>query len=406
MKILNIISQKPFDTGSGIYFSELVDNFCKFGNCQELIFAIYEDDVNYITKRFNNKSININYILFNSKDLPIKIAGMSDTMPYDTMKYSDFIKNNSYYNLWEDNFKNKIKDVIYNFKPDIIICHHLYLLTAITIELCKSFKNYSPKIYGICHNTDLRQYQQTDFKRDFIKNNLKYLDNIFFPSIEHANIALKLFNFDKNKCKVVGIGFNSDIFKKNNNYNDKNTLIKILYVGKIAKKKGVLSLIRSINLLNNKNIILDLIGGAGNLEEYNEIYNESRLSNSKINFIDSISQEKLAMEYNKHDIFVLPSFSEGIPMVPIEALACGLKVIVTDLPGVKEFYSNNIQDAYIDYIPLPKLTNVDNATKEELEKFETKLSYAIKKCIEDKETYNPVINNLSWENIAKKIIES
>lgn len=38
---------------------------------------------------------------------------------------------------------------------------------------------------------------------------------------------------------------------------------RLLYVGKVSKKKGVLSLIKAINILNDENIIIDIVGGAG-----------------------------------------------------------------------------------------------------------------------------------------------
>ena len=74
--------------------------------------------------------------------------------------------------------------------------------------------------------------------------------------------------------------------------------------------------------------------------------------------------------YNNHEVFVLPSFSEGIPMVPIEAMACGCKVVISDLDGVRNFYVSNIKNAFIKYVELPKLLNYDNPNENELTTFE------------------------------------
>ncbi|MBR1453460.1 MAG: glycosyl transferase family 1, partial [Lachnospiraceae bacterium] len=88
MKILSIIAQKPNSTGSGVYLTELVRCFKNMGHINEIICACYEND-NII----DEKDIHYNKIVFNTKDVPIKIAGMSDVMPYETIKYSDFIDN-------------------------------------------------------------------------------------------------------------------------------------------------------------------------------------------------------------------------------------------------------------------------------------------------------------------------
>ncbi len=165
----------------------------------------------------------------------------------------------------------------------------------------------------------------------------------------------------------------------------------------------MLSLVKAINILNDKNIVLDIIGGAGDKEEYEEILAESKKSVSKISFIMPMTQDKLAIEYNKHDIFILPSFSEGIPMVPLEALACGCKIVISDLPGVKNFYNENVKCASIKYVELPKLTNVDDASSDELVSFEKRLVKAIKESIDDKNIYKPDLTNISWDNIARRI---
>ena len=413
MKILSIIAQKPSSTGSGVYLSELVRCFKEMGHEQEIICASYESDIiGTNSEDVGNKfyAPTYNKIIFNTKSLPIKIAGMSDVMPYESMRYSELASDEKKLSLWMNVFDKKVREVVERFKPDLIICHHLYLLTSMVVSIVneneiKSLKPTKTRIYGICHNTDLRQYQQTDLKRDFIKENIVKLDKLFFPSEEHLEMAIKLFGIDKSKVEILGIGYNNKIFVNNRNDSPESFTHaeKLLYVGKVAKKKGVLCLVKAINILNDKNIVLDIIGGAGDKEEYEEILAESKKSVSKINFIMPMTQDKLAIEYNKHDIFILPSFSEGIPMVPLEALACGCKIVISDLPGVKNFYNENVKCASIKYVELPKLTNVDDASSDELVSFEKRLAKAIKESIDDKNIYKPDLTNISWDNIAKRI---
>lgn len=415
MKILSIIAQKPSSTGSGIYLSELVKCFKKMGHEQEIICATYENELTESNVKPNAVKLCepvYNRVVFNTKDLPIKIAGMSDVMPYETIKYSDLAQDSKMLAIWENAFREKFTKVIDRFKPDLIICHHLYLLTAMVVDYV-SQKHI--KVYGICHNTDLRQYQQTDLKRDFIKENIKKLDKVFAPSAEHRDKLIELFDVDKDKTSVIGIGYNGEIFKNeklreklNSNHlptQDKNTY-KILYVGKIAKKKGVLSLIKAFKKIENNNLQLDLIGGAGDKKEYDEILEECKGSKNQINIIPAMSQTELSREYNSHDLFVLPSFSEGIPIVPLEAMACGCKVVISDLAGVKNFYNSNIKNSSIKYVPLPKLTNVDDTSDEELELFESRLAKSITESIDDKSEYSPELSNLSWEHIANQVLFS
>lgn len=85
--------------------------------------------------------------------------------------------------------------------------------------------------------------------------------------------------------------------------------------------------------MKEKNVELELAGGSGNAKEYQEILSLGRGEN--ITFLGKLNQMQMADAYNQSDIFVLPSFYEGIPLTVIEAMACGNRVVMTDLPGYK-----------------------------------------------------------------------
>ena len=147
MKILSVLAQKPSSTGSGVYLSELVRCFKIMGHEQEIICAIYEtDDIGARKTRPYGEAREtrpdgeafeprFNPVIFNTKEVPMKIAGMSDVMPYETIKYSDLAKDEKMLDIWQKAFSDRIKEVVERFKPDLIICHHLYLLTAMVVEL-------------------------------------------------------------------------------------------------------------------------------------------------------------------------------------------------------------------------------------------------------------------------------
>ena len=77
-------------------------------------------------------------------------------------------------------------------------------------------------------------------------------------------------------------------------------------------------------------ISLELAGGAGDEGEYQEIRELAEKCPFAVTFAGKITQQELAKKMNQSDVFVLPSFYEGLPLVIIEALACGTYVICTD----------------------------------------------------------------------------
>lgn len=108
-------------------------------------------------------------------------------------------------------------------------------------------------------------------------------------------------------------------FKKTKNQDIKN--FKLLYVGRIKVEKGVFFL---ANLIKNKSNITLTIVGAEKQSSY-----KINQSNVKIQLTQN-NKAKLIKLYDDHNIFVLPSFTEGHPMVLLEALARRRPVIIFD----------------------------------------------------------------------------
>lgn len=395
MKILNIIAQKPMSTGSGIYLTELVRVMAEQGYSQGVVAGVYkEDEINLPA------GVDFYPVFYNSEVLPFPIFGMSDEMPYESSKYRDMTKD------MEDRFKKAfltvIERAVEEVKPDIILCHHLYLLTSIVRE-----RYPEAKVYGFCHNTDIRQMGKHSLEREFIIENIRKLDRIFAPQKAQADEVVKTYGVDEDKITLVGIGYNKGIFNSDGR-TEKPGVKRLLFTGKIAEKKGVLSLLRAVNKLNyqENEIELTLVGGAGNEEEYKEITELAKRCKYKVEFTGRLAPVEVAKRYRNSDVFVLPSFFDAIPLVVIEALACGMKVVLTTLPGVPEFFKNNSPLANIRYVKLPTIVNMDEAVEEELPDFEERLANAIAESVDDESTPDAgCVDNLSWENILNKVLK-
>ena len=105
---------------------------------------------------------------------------------------------------------------------------------------------------------------------------------------------------------------------------------------------------------------------------------------------------KLADLYRAHDCFILPSLNEGLPLCVIEALACGLRVIMTDLPGIRPWLEAHIKDAPISYVPVnqdPDLLQQSLA--------DTIMDQAeMTRCASEID-----LSSLTWEALAQRIYE-
>ena len=395
MKILSIIAQKPMSTGSGIYLTELLRVIAKQGHTQGVVAGVYKEDIIDLPKEAEFYPV-----YFDSEELPFNIFGMSDEMPYKSTRYCDMTDEME--EKYKKAFLKVIDKAVDEIKPDIILCHHLYLLTSLVREHFPEMK-----VYGFCHNTDIRQMGKHNLKREFIIENVRKLDRIFAPQKAQADEVVKTYGITADKMTLVGIGYNQSIFNADGRKKDKDVK-RLLFTGKIAEKKGVMSLFKSLNKLDypKNELELTLVGGAGNETEFNLIKELAEKCKYKVNFTGRLTPNEVAKRYKASDVFILPSFFDAIPLVVIEALACGMKVVVTNLAGVPEFFAENAPKANIRYVKLPTLKNIDEPVKEELPAFEEELAEKIREGIEDNSEIDVAcVKNLSWENILKKVLE-
>ncbi|MGL5330649.1 MAG: glycosyltransferase [Peptostreptococcaceae bacterium] len=399
MKILHITTQKPDSTGSGTYMCAVANGFKKIGYEQAIIAGIDKDD----KKKSPIEGINYYPVLYNTYTLPFDVLGMSDVMPYKSTRYKDI--DTKEVEMLKNAFKKNIIKVMQEFKPDIIICHHLYLLTAYVREVVENIP-----VVGMCHGTCLRQIMSHDLEKEYILSNIKKLDKVFALHIEQQKEIMDIFDIDENKAKVLGSGYDEELFFNQNEDLDKDK-INLTYAGKIATQKGIKSLIKSLDKLNyDKDLLnINIVGDGSDANEYDEILSLAKCSDYNINFLGKIKQTELAKVFRESHLFLLPSFFEGLPLVVIEALASGCNVVTTDIPGVKEWMGEYINNSgKIDYIKLPNMKAIGVPFEEEVEDFEDRLAFSINEMLKDvveEDSRNKVLkmNDKTWTGLCERL---
>lgn len=112
----------------------------------------------------------------------------------------------------------------------------------------------------------------------------------------------------------------------------KNDKLELLFVGQINYRKGIHRLLEVIQYFSESEVHLNI---AGDFSDNNEIYMKYK-DNPRVSFLGLVPHEQIGQLYEKCDVFVLPSLSEGMARVGLEALGCGLPVICTDHSGIND----------------------------------------------------------------------
>lgn len=113
---------------------------------------------------------------------------------------------------------------------------------------------------------------------------------------------------------------------------------KLLFVGRLAAVKGMPVLLDAMKRLP-KGVTLTVIGDGPDraaLEEQAAPFRE------RVKFLGYQSQTEVAEALKAHDVFVLPSFAEGVPVVLMEAMAAARPVITTRIAGVPELVEDGV----------------------------------------------------------------
>lgn len=395
MKILSITAQRPNSTGSGVYLTGIVNGFAGLSERQAVVAGIEEGE----TVDLPEGAVFFP-VCYKSDELPFPVLGMSDEMPYESTRYRDM--NAKMTEQFRTVFLKKVKEAVDYLKPDLILCHHLYYLTALVRE---AFPRH--RVAGICHGTGLRQMKKISFMREYISSQVQKLDEIYALQANQKKEISKVYGVDEQKIKIIGTGYNSHIFYPPDEKEDGRDHKKVLiFAGKLSEKKGVMSLLRSLEYVGLPADALRVVlaGGAGSREEHEIVRGLSKRCPYEVVETGRLPQEQLASEFRKADVFVLPSFYEGLPLVILEAMACGLKVVATKLPGISEWLDEYVPDNGIRYVLPPGFRNADEPEKAELPAFEKMLGETIQEAVEGREQRVDV-RRLSWEAVCQRITD-
>ncbi|MGI6677581.1 MAG: glycosyltransferase family 4 protein [Dehalobacterium sp.] len=403
MKVLQVLCQHPGYTGSGIFLQALARTGNDTGTHFGVVAGVAQDSEVMVAQKIH--PANFFPVLFETDDLPFPVVGMSDVMPYPSTRYQDLT--DEMLESWERSFYKTLLRAKKEFRPELVLGHHLWLLTSLTRKIMPDVP-----IYGICHGTCLRQYQLVPRLAGLAREGCRELDGVFALHEEHKEEIHRLLKIPKDRILVSGAGYHPEIFYPSKTIKS-ITSLKLVYAGKLSAAKGVPSLMRVFDQLTKKNHDLELhLVGSGGERIKKEIITQVR-TGSRIFFHGQLSQEALAELFRSAHLFVLPSFFEGLPLVVLEALASGLRVVTTDLPGLRQYLGPVIEKSgMITYVNLPSL-RIDVPEAGDLPVFEEQLHNAlqlqisfVRQRISPSSATREAIQALSWQRVWERMRSS
>ncbi len=170
------------------------------------------------------------------------------------------------------------------------------------------------------------------------------VDGIIAPTEGEKEVLVNRYQAPPSKVGVVPCGVNLDRFcpipkGEARRYLGLGESPYALFVGRMEPEKGLDRLLEAwAHLTSSERPVLLVAGGekdSSYREKMEKLSQEWGLTH-KVIFLGSLHQEELPYYYNAVNVCVVPSYYESFGMVPLEAMACGVPVVATEVGGVKE----------------------------------------------------------------------
>ena len=308
----------------------------------------------------------------------------------------------------------KVPELVKKEGIDVIHSH-----TAHMPDLLLSFKKLDIPIVTTVHSTIKLQRRGTKMSTSFwgaeFSEKMTYLLYPFLRSAEefyfsrernYITVSKWMKNYLKQEYNLDGVEviYNSadtDFFYKRKDfefiapekYKDRKV---IFYCGRLIGLKGVGILIKSMKeVIKMHEDALFLFAGRGNQRYFENLLRELEIPRKNYEFLGHVDYNRLVEYYSISNVFVLPSFHENLPTSLLEAMACEVPCIATDVGGVPEVINNGENGIILSAGDTDGLADAINTVLSDYDK-----------CVEmGKMGRDMVLDKFCWKENVKRIVK-
>jgi glycosyltransferase involved in cell wall biosynthesis len=162
----------------------------------------------------------------------------------------------------------------------------------------------------------------------------RYADYAIVTSENSKKYVLDMYKYPKRKNVILMPNYvDTNTFKPKKVKKFDN---RIVFVGRLNEEKNLFNL---INAMAKVGFTLDIYGNGALRNILEEC---ARRKGAHVNFRGTVANSQLPDILNRYKYFILPSYFEGMPKTLLEAMACGLFCIGTDVGGINEVVENGV----------------------------------------------------------------
>ncbi|MCI5223606.1 MAG: glycosyltransferase family 1 protein [Candidatus Electrothrix sp. AR4] len=177
------------------------------------------------------------------------------------------------------------------------------------------------------------------FTRLWVRMVLKGGNKILCQGLTWHKFAVNLMKFSPEHAPIINSWAATPAFLavgRQRSFERNSKPVRLLFVGRLEKKKGIFELLNSYRHLSKSRAVELIIVGEGNASESARRIVSKYGLDDRVNFCGWLVGSELERVYAEADIFVLPSWAEGLPNVMIEAMAAKLAVVISEVGNIPD----------------------------------------------------------------------
>jgi glycosyltransferase involved in cell wall biosynthesis len=203
-------------------------------------------------------------------------------------------------------------------------------------------KLFNCDFYFKVHGSDINLHGKVPARAKQIVNASKRALGILSVSQALANEMIAM-GVNKEKIHVIYNGVDHQKFQIQHAISKEKNDDYILYVGNLKKEKGVIELLKGFAAISEKHPTLKLLyAGPGHLRSEISSQAQYLAISDKVVLLGSVDHSQLPKLISQARVLALPSYNEGVPNVVLEAMACGIPVLVSNVGGIPEVVDEKI----------------------------------------------------------------
>jgi glycosyltransferase involved in cell wall biosynthesis len=265
------------------------------------------------------------------------------TVEYPTYLYPPKVLRSWHGRFFLRSVRPTFERAVEQFQPDVVLASWAYPDGWAAVELARGA---NLPVVAKVHGSDVLLLDQCSARRAPTAAALARADAVVAVSRQLVSGVQQL-GVDSNRIHLVYNGIDTSLFRAGARDEAKSALNlsrdpMVLFIGNLAPVKGLETLIKACAILRSRGVRFTCcMIGQGALRQ--SLSNQIAATGLEqiVRLLGPRPLEELPRWYQAASVFVLPSRSEGIPNVILEALACGTPVVASRVGGIPEILSES-----------------------------------------------------------------